>query len=41
MIHFGFAAKVVDVKKALLYGELEGEVYMECSPKIEVIGKDA
>ena len=29
IIHFGFSAKVVNVKTAFLYGDLEEEIYVE------------
>ena len=33
--HFGFVAKVVDVKMSFLYGELEEEIYREFPPGIK------
>ena len=40
MIHFGFMAKVLDIKTAFLYGELEEEIYMKCPPDMKVMGRD-
>ena len=39
MIHFGFLAKVVDVKTVFLYGYLEEEIYIECPPGMRNITK--
>ena len=40
MIHFICAAKVVDVKTAFLYWEIKQEIYEECPPGMNDIGKD-
>ena len=40
VIHFGFLAKIVDVKTAFLYGELEEKIYMECPQDTLNISKD-
>ena len=39
MIQFRFAAKAVTVETALLYGELEQEIYMECPTCMKDIRK--
>ena len=39
-IHFGFLAKIVDVETAILYRDLEDEIYMECPQGMSNIGKD-
>ena len=40
MSHVRFAAKVADAETALLYRELEEEIYMEYPPITNDIGKD-
>ena len=40
MIHFGYLAKVIDVKTALLYGDLEEKIYTECSHGMRNVTKD-
>ncbi len=32
MMLFGLSAKIVDVETAFLYGKLDEEIYMECTP---------
>ena len=39
-IHFGFLAKIVDIKIAYLSGELEGYIYVESLQGMSGIGKD-
>ena len=40
VIDFGYSAKVVNVETTLLYGELEEEIYIECSQGMSDVGKD-
>ena len=37
---FGYLAKIVDVETAFLYGDLKGEIYMECPQGIADVKKD-
>ena len=40
VLHFGYLAKIVDVKTAFLYGDLEEEIYMECPQGMKGVKKD-
>ena len=40
VIHFGYLAKVINVKTAFLYGDLEEEIYMECHKAMSNMRKD-
>ena len=40
MVHFGSAAKEVNVKIAFLNGEPKEEVYMQCPPGMNHLDKD-
>ena len=40
-IAFQYLAKIVNVKTAFLYGDLEKEIYVECSHGMSNIKKDA
>ena len=40
MIHFRFMAKVVNIKTALLYRELERGIHMDCPPGMKEVSKD-
>ena len=40
VLHFGYLAKIVDVKTAFLYGDLEEEIYMECPQGMAGTKKD-
>ena len=40
VIHFVYLTKIVNVKTAFLYGELEEEIYMECPQGMSDIGKN-
>ena len=40
IIHFGFLAKIVDVGTAFVCGNLEEEMYMECSQGMSNVSKD-
>ena len=40
VLPFGYSAKVVDVKTAFLYGDLEEEIFMECPRRMSDVKKD-
>ena len=40
VLHFGYLAKIVDVKIAFFYGDLEEEIYMECPQGMSNVKKD-
>ena len=40
MLHFGYSAKIVDVKTAFLYGDLKEEIYMECPQGMKDVKRD-
>ena len=40
IIHFGHSAEIVNVKTAFLYGDLNEEIYTECSQGLSDVGKD-
>ena len=39
MIHFVLLAKIVHIETGFLYGELEGELYVECPPGMKGVEK--
>ena len=40
VLHFGYLAKIVNVEKAFLYGDLEEEIYPECPQSMSDIKID-
>ena len=41
VLHYGYTAKIVDIKTAFLYGDLDEEIYMECPQGMASVKKDA
>ena len=39
MIHFGYSAKIVNVKTAFFYGDIKEEIYMKCTQGLEYLEK--
>ena len=40
VLHFGYSSKIVGIKTAFLYGDLEEEIYMECPKGMSDVKKD-
>ncbi len=40
LIVFGLKAKIVDVVTAFLYGDIDGEIFMECPPRMTDVEED-
>ena len=40
VLHFGYSAKIVDIKTAFLFGDLKEEIYMECPQGMANVKKD-
>ena len=40
VLHFSYFAEIVDMETAILYGDLEEEIYMECPQGMSEVGKD-
>ena len=40
VLHFGYSAKIVNVKTAFMYGDLKEEIYTECPQRMADVEKD-
>ena len=40
VLHYGYMAKIVNIKTAFLYGDLDEEIYMECPQGMAAVKKD-
>ena len=40
VVHFGYSARIVNIKTAFLYGDLKEEIYMECPQGMAGVKKD-